>query len=331
MLRRSIVTAFIISLLLSPVPSHAENKDEETIYDQRMALYEKVEAVTHVPWYYLAAIDQYERNVRRARRDIPNEDGLIGIYFPNSKWAGPFNPNENDTNPISIQLFGGMGQDGDDDKKAEATNDEDVLYSFANYIASYGVDKDNIHLALWHYYERDKTVGIISGFAKLYKKYGLILEENAFPIPLNRNYSYRSTWGDRRGWGGRRIHEGTDIFADYGVPVRSTSYGVIELVGWNRYGGWRVGIRDIKNNYHYYAHLNGFEGKLRPGQIVEPGQTIGYVGSSGYGPPGTSGKFPPHLHYGMYKDNGITEWSFDPYPHLKAWERAERMKQKKKK
>lgn len=64
--------------------------------------------------------------------------------------------------------------------------------------------------------------------------------------------------------------------------------------------------------------------KQKPGQIVEPGQLIGSVGSSGYGPPGTAGKFPPHLHYGLYKDNGRTEWSFDPYPHLKAWERAER-------
>ena len=31
----------------------------------------------------------------------------------------------------------------------------------------------------------------------------------------------------------------------------------------------------------------------------------GGVGSSGYGPPGTSGKFPPHLHYGMYKDKSV--------------------------
>jgi len=67
---------------------------------------------------------------------------------------------------------------------------------------------------------------------------------------------------------------------------------------------------------------------LRPGQLVEAGQVIGYVGSSGYGPPGTSGKFPPHLHYGIYKDNGITEWSFDPYPSLRNWERQERQRKK---
>ncbi|WP_297992138.1 M23 family metallopeptidase, partial [uncultured Anoxybacillus sp.] len=67
---------------------------------------------------------------------------------------------------------------------------------------------------------------------------------------------------------------------------------------------------------------------IREGSIVEPGMLIGSVGSSGYGPPGTSGKFPPHLHYGMYKDNGYTEWSFDPYPYLKQWERQERMKKR---
>ncbi|MDR4379075.1 peptidoglycan DD-metalloendopeptidase family protein [Bacillus amyloliquefaciens] len=67
---------------------------------------------------------------------------------------------------------------------------------------------------------------------------------------------------------------------------------------------------------------------IHKGQIVKPGEVIGSVGSSGYGPPGTAGKFPPHLHYGMYKDNGRSEWSFDPYPHLRAWERKEIRKKK---
>ena len=57
---------------------------------------------------------------------------------------------------------------------------------------------------------------------------------------------------------GSRIHEGTDIFANYGVPVHSTVYGIVEMKGWNKYGGWRIGIRDINNKYHYFAHLNGF-------------------------------------------------------------------------
>ena len=91
--------------------------------------------------------------------------------------------------------------------------------------------------------------------------------------------------------------------------------------------GWRIGIRDINNTYHYFAHLNGFANDVNLGDIVKPGQLIGSVGSSGYGPPGTSGKFPPHLHFGLYKDNGRTEWSFNPYPHLKRWERETKRKQ----
>ncbi|MFB6467524.1 M23 family metallopeptidase [Cytobacillus sp. Hz8] len=306
------------------------NSTEEDVYEKRMELYKKVEMVTNIPWYYLAAIDQYEHNIRLSRRDIPDSDGVIGIYFKPEEWAGLLNPNMKDENPLSIQLFNGIGRDGNGDGKARLSDDEDILYSFANYILQYGIDHDNIKIGLWNYYERDKSVGIIMGKAKIYQHFGhLDLKTHSFPVPLRSNHSYRSTWGDARGWGGRRIHEGTDIFANYGVPVRATSFGIIEMKGWNKYGGWRIGIRDINNNYHYFAHLSGFAKDLSVGQIVEPGMIIGGVGSSGYGPPGTSGKFPPHLHYGIYKDNGYSEWSYDPYPHLRLWERQERQRIKK--
>ncbi|WP_438823721.1 M23 family metallopeptidase [Bacillus sp. JJ1764] len=302
------------------------------LYQERMRLYRKMEVVTQIPWYYLAAIDQYERSVRLARRDLPKAEGAIGIYFRPEQWSGLTNPNLMEENPAIIQFFNGIGVDGNGDGKASLKSDDDVLYSFAHYLQSYGVDHDNIKIGLWNYYHRDKTVGIIAGKAKIYKHFGRIdLDKQVFPVPLYSNHSYRSTWGDARGWGGRRIHEGTDIFAGYGVPVRATCYGIIEMKGWNKFGGWRIGIRDINNTYHYFAHLSGFARNIMVGQVVEPGMVIGGVGSSGYGPPGTSGKFPPHLHYGMYKDNGLTEWSFDPYPHLARWKYLERMELRKKK
>ena len=301
-------------------------------YQERMQLYQKVETVTQIPWYYLAAIDQYERNIRLVRRDLPKPDGTLGIYIRPEVWAGVANPNPNEENAAIIQFFNGMGVDGDGDGKASLKNDEDVLYAMANYLLTYGVDHDNIKIGLWNYYKRDRTVGSIATYAKLYRHFGrLDLDKRVFPVPLRSNHSYRSTWGDKRGWGGRRIHEGTDIFAGHGVPVRATCYGVVEIKGWNKYGGWRIGIRDINNTYHYFAHLSGFAKDIKVGQIVEPGMVIGGVGNSGYGPPGTSGKFPPHLHYGMYKDNGVTEWSFDPYPHLARWKQLERMEMRKKK
>lgn len=302
---------------------------EEEVLQERMALYLKYEALTLVPWYYLAAVDQFERNVARVRQDIPKRDSLISIYIPPEEWRGAFNPDPADSDPHTISFFNGLGLDGDGDQQADDQNDEDVLYVLAHYLARYGPKREDFRLALWDYYQREKSVEIILTIADLFHHFNrLDLEEKRFPLPLYADYTYRSTWGDRRGWGGRRIHEGTDIFAGYGIPVRSVTYGKVEIMGWNKYGGWRVGIRDIYNNYHYYAHLSGFNKEIKEGDFVEPGTIIGYVGSSGYGPPGTSGKFPPHLHYGIYKDNGRTEWSFDPYPFLKRVELEERKRKK---
>ncbi|GGJ77183.1 hypothetical protein GGR02_003031 [Anoxybacillus voinovskiensis] len=322
------ITAIFL-LMATSWTAFSKELDVNDIYAKRMELYKKAEAVSLIPWYYFAAIDQYERNVRLVRRDLPKATGVLGIYIPPERWAGPLNKNKHDTNPFTIAQFAGLGIDGNGDGVANPNDDDDVIFAIARYLQTYGTEHEHIKIALWDYYQRSKTVDLILGKVKIYKTYKtLLLDDHAFPLPLHTNYTYKNTWGDARGWGGRRMHEGTDIFAHYGVPVRATCYGIVELKGWNKYGGWRVGIRDINNTYHYFAHLNGFARNLQEGQVVEPGMVIGSVGSSGYGPPGTAGKFPPHLHYGMYKDNGYTEWSFDPYPHLKMWERTEKSQKK---
>jgi len=311
---------FIVTILCSyPLSANAEEK-EENIYDKRMALYKKTEAITEVPWYYIAAVDQYERQIYK---DI-EEDQVISIRIPPEIWYGAGNTSM-DIN--SIGIFNGKGKDGNGDHRADPNNGEDALYTMASIIKEYGHSEEDFKIALWNYYKRDLTVQTIKNTALVFKKFNHInLTDRDFPVAINYNYSYRNTWGDRRGFGGNRIHEGTDIFAGYGTPVHSTTYGVVELKGWNLYGGWRIGIRDIFNIYHYYAHLSGYEDNIKVGQIVKPGDVLGSVGSTGYGPPGTSGKFPPHLHYGMYKDNGYSEWSFDPYPYLRKWERMAKNK-----
>ncbi|WP_025727074.1 M23 family metallopeptidase [Heyndrickxia ginsengihumi] len=319
-MHKALLISLLLFLFFPNIVKAAELSDREK-NKKRMELFTSMETITHIPWYYLAAIDQYEKSIRAVRDDLPKTNGLISIYMPNDKWVGPLNPDKNDRAPLSIALFNGMGKDGNGDHKADQTNDKDLLYTISSFLLQYGVDDDNMKIALWNYYKRDKTVLMILEKAKIYKKFHTLnLDEHSFPLPLQYNYSYRSTWGDSRGWGGRRIHEGTDIFADYGVPVRATSYGIVEMKGWNKYGGWRIGIRDLNNTYHYFAHLSGYAKNIKVGQVVKPGMVIGGVGSTGYGPKGTSGKFPPHLHYGLYKDNGRTEWSFDPYPSLKRWE-----------
>jgi len=312
MLKKIVLLCFLFGIV--PVSVFAKENGEGSIYAERMALYRKTEAVTQIPWYYLAAIDQYERNIHKT------DDQIVSIRIPDEIWYGAGNLKHK--NVRLIGLFGGAGKDGNGDGIADPDTAEDALFTMASLLLNEGSSEDDIKIALWKYYQRDLSVKSIASTARVFKQFKQVdLLDRTFPVSIRHNYSYRSTWGGARGFGGRRIHEGTDIFAAYGVPVLSTTYGVVELKGWNLYGGWRIGVRDIHNIYHYYAHLNSFNRDMKVGDVVKPGDLLGTVGATGYGPPGTSGKFPPHLHYGMYKDNGRNEWSFDPYPYLRKWER----------
>lgn len=290
----------IMSILNMPF-ARAQSPAEE--------LYHTIALRTNVPWHVLAAADQYERTLNYAQRVTRHATApTISIVISEDEWGSAASP--------------GIGQDGDGDGNALRTSDGDVLYSFAKQLTVYGHQAEDVQRALWHYYENPRAVQRIHQFSMLLQKMKPDeLAATAFPLPRRSDYSYRSTWGSGRSWGGARIHEGTDLFAHYGVPVRATTTGVVELLGWNNYGGWRVGIRDIDNRYHYFAHLSGFAKGLKQGNLVKAGATIGWVGSSGYGKPGTSGKFPPHLHYGIYRDYGLVDWSFDPFPFLRGVER----------
>ncbi len=295
---------------------------EENIHQDRKALFLKTEALTQIPWYYFAAIDNYERNKKQASED----DKLISIEIPEEQWYGPGNFLKSD-DPAIVDIFGGIGKDGNGDGSADPNDPEDILLTIGRVLLQEGQATDDIKIGIWKYYQRDLTVKSIMSTARVFKTFNDIhLTERDFPVDTNYNYSYRNTWGDRRGFGGLRIHEGTDIFADYGTPIKSTTYGVVEMMGWNRFGGWRIGIRDIYNVYHYYAHMSSYDDNLEIGDVLKPGDNLGNVGSTGYGPPGTAGKFPPHLHYGMYKDDGYSEWSFDPYPYLRRWEQMTKEK-----
>lgn len=334
------MSAVLIVILLLPAYAYifpyaaSEKKQQrstEEILASRLELYNNLSVMTGLPWQWIAAIDQYEHTMTRSKpKQRPKLSEFTGVYIDERRWAGMLNPDPNDEEPFSIEFFEGIGRDGNGDGLASRSNDVDLLYSILFPVSQYGKTDEDIAIGLWEYYQNPRAVQRIQQFLQLYRQYDkLNLFEHAFPLPLDSVYAYRDTWGARRGWGGRRIHEGTDLFAHHGTPVRSTCYGVIEVKGWNRYGGWRIGIRDLNSHYHYYAHLSGFTKELAIGQIVEPGQIIGWVGSSGYGKPGTSGKFPPHLHYGIYSDRGLIEWAFDPFPSLKHWENEERRRLRK--
>lgn len=151
-----------------------------------------------------------------------------------------------------------------------------------------------------------------------------------FPIPeSNVNESaavaFQNTWMAERNYGGKRSHEGTDIMAAIDesgyYPVVSITDGTIEQVGWLEKGGWRIGIRSLNGNYYYYAHLASYAKEWTPGTSVQAGEMLGYMGDTGYGPEGTTGQFPVHLHLGIYVPLGADqEMAVNPYWMLKYLE-----------
>ncbi|HYG62146.1 MAG TPA: M23 family metallopeptidase [Thermoanaerobaculia bacterium] len=114
------------------------------------------------------------------------------------------------------------------------------------------------------------------------------------------------TWGASRSGG--RTHEGIDIFAPRGTPVASATRGIVVRKGWNRLGGRTVSVLGPGGRYHYYAHLDEWDAP-EPGDWVEAGTVLGYVGDSG-----NAAGTPTHLHYGIY---GGGE-ALNPYPLLTA-------------
>ncbi|MCL6515668.1 MAG: M23 family metallopeptidase [Alicyclobacillus sp.] len=283
-----------------------------------LPLYKRAAEETDVDWALLAAIDRYAElmKTKQAREASP----YYGFAFEPAAWAGVDNPDWSDVNPSTIRLFGGLGRDGNGDGLALPWDPADRIPVLAAWIDELS-GEDDAQVAVWDLFQDPVAMDRINAFQTLFLKYGLYPKGYCFPVSKRFNYTVKHTFGAGRSWGGRRIHEGVDIFASYGTPVLACTYGYVELLGWNRYGGWRVGIRDVNNVYYYYAHLSSYAKGLKRGDVVEPGQVIGYVGSSGYGPPGTSGKFPPHLHFGMYRDTGRGEWAFSPSALLAQWER----------
>jgi peptidoglycan LD-endopeptidase LytH len=123
------------------------------------------------------------------------------------------------------------------------------------------------------------------------------------PVAAPRPPRITNSWGNARGED--RRHEGIDIFAPKGTPVVSTTRGIVTRVGTNRLGGRVVMVLGPGLESHYYAHLDRY-GEIEVGDLVSPGDIIGYVGDTGNARGG-----PPHLHYGIYKRGAE-----NPYPRL---------------
>ena len=91
------------------------------------------------------------------------------------------------------------------------------------------------------------------------------------------------------------FHTGIDYGVPLNTPIYASSGGKVSEAGWDTTGyGNKISIDIAQNATTLYGHLNSILVKV--GQIIQPGQLIGYSGSTGH----SSG---PHLHFGL-KVNG---------------------------
>lgn len=139
-----------------------------------------------------------------------------------------------------------------------------------------------------------KTQVIVKGTKEPPPKKGT----GTFSYPARGSISSR--YGQR--WG--RAHTGIDIAAPYGSAVKASDGGVVTFVGWEGGYGKLIKIDHGANFVSYYGHLSSY--KVKVGDKVYKGQTIGLVGSTG----NSTG---PHLHFEIRKNGAVQ----NPLTYLK--------------
>lgn len=124
------------------------------------------------------------------------------------------------------------------------------------------------------------------------------------PIAKGFDYSHYDDFGSSRSYGYARPHLGHDMMGLIGTPIICVESGYVEALGWNQYGGWRIGIRSFDGKrYYYYAHLRQnypYAENLQEGSVVTAGDVIGYMGHTGYSVKENVNNIEVvHLHWGL--------------------------------
>ena len=112
------------------------------------------------------------------------------------------------------------------------------------------------------------------------------------PLPIG-SYRITSPFGYRYHpiSGKWKMHNGIDMAAVTGTPIYATRAGVVTVASYEEGGaGYYVKLNHGDGYISIYMHMTNFI--VKPGDFVQAGQIIGYVGSTG----GSTG---PHLHFGI--------------------------------
>ena len=204
-------------------------------------------------------------------------------------------------NWIELLAYAAARQGGEFGKKALKNIDECA----AQLREGESMEELTEKLKYYPYYLEAYTA-VLGGFVGEYeaegeKRYGL---KAYSPIAKDFPYTDYDDFGASRSYGYARPHLGHDMMGQIGTPIIAAESGYVEALGWNQYGGWRIGIRSFdKKRYYYYAHLRQnypYAENLKEGDIVTAGDVIGYMGHTGYSATENVNNIETvHLHFGL--------------------------------
>lgn len=129
------------------------------------------------------------------------------------------------------------------------------------------------------------------------------LRRNQWVIPV-AGYHLTARFGDRSGLWSSGVHTGLDFAGPSGSTIVSVARGVVKSTGYSGGYGNRTVITLQDGTDIWYCHQSRIA--VQPGEQVDPGQTIGYTGSTG----NVTG---PHLHVEVHPGGG---GPVDPYVML---------------
>ena len=197
-----------------------------------------------------------------------------------TKYGGDFTRyQEEDLADIAEKLLDGS-------QTVEEMTKDMEYYSY--YREAYGAVLDGMVGEFQYVHPKKKVYGL--------KAYSPIAKE--FP------YSDYDDFGVSRSYGYKRNHLGHDMMGQVGTPVIAVESGYVSALGWNQYGGWRIGISSFDGRrYYYYAHLRQnrpYAEGLKEGAVVQAGDVIGYIGRTGYSTEENTNNIDEyHLHFGL--------------------------------
>ena len=227
------------------------------------------------------------------------------------KWDVDTHGTEHEVHWIQLLAYTAARTGGEFDKKAlsilektaedlsEGEADMETLTKDMKYYQYYQEAYDAVLGGLVGGYQEEITKE--DGKKEFREKYGL---KGYFPLARGFDYSHYDDFGSGRSYGYKRKHLGHDMMGLVGTPIMAVESGTVEALGWNQYGGWRIGIRSFdKKRYYYYAHLRQnypYAENLEEGSVVTAGDVIGYMGHTGYSTKENVNNIDvTHLHWGL--------------------------------